>query len=135
MVKVVVEGIMKQRRSNNEHAVISKTAKIPLDKCLEAQIFEMLNNVGHEQHAVAIVVLVNFLRTVALKALSPDLRSQRGIDLNTCQIGETHFPHQQQITSITASHIKYRRPLLNFEWVMHDSGCRAVGVKGGRSPA
>jgi mono/diheme cytochrome c family protein len=26
-------------------------------------------------------------------------------------------------------------PLLNFEWVMHDSGCRAVGVKGGRSPA
>ena len=27
------------------------------------------------------------------------------------------------------------KPLLNFEWVMHDSGCRAVGVKGGRSPA
>jgi uncharacterized protein with HEPN domain len=27
------------------------------------------------------------------------------------------------------------QPLLNFEWVMQDSGCWPLGVKGGRSPA
>ena len=42
---------------------------------------------------------------------------------------------QEDVAASIAAHLSPILPLLNFEWVMRGLGCRALGVKGGRSPA